>query len=50
VIVRAIDTQAGRPALAEVSRRLLPLEKDAERLARMAEPNRLYAYCFCEVY
>jgi hypothetical protein len=36
-------------ALAALAQRLDPLTREVERLARLNVPNRLYAYCFCEV-
>ena len=36
-------------ALAALAQRLDPLTREVERLARFNVPNRLYAYCFCEV-
>jgi protease IV len=35
--------------LMRVAERLDPLQQEADRLTRMATPNRLYAYCFCSV-
>jgi len=34
-------------ALEQVAKRLDPLTREVERLARFSAPNRLYAYCFC---
>ena len=36
-------------ALAELGRRLDPVTREVARLSRFSVPNRLYAYCFCEV-
>ena len=36
-------------ALAQLAQRLDPVTQQAELLARFSQPNRLYAYCFCEV-
>jgi protease IV len=36
-------------ALAALAQRLNPLAREVARLARLNVPNRLYAYCFCEV-
>ena len=36
-------------ALAQLAQRLDPVTQQAATLARFSEPNRLYAYCFCEV-
>ena len=36
-------------ALAELAERFDPVTREAQRLARLSVPNRLYAYCFCEV-
>ena len=36
-------------ALAQLAQRLDPVTHQAELLARFSQPNRLYAYCFCEV-
>jgi protease-4 len=36
-------------ALAALAQRLDPLTREVGRLARLNVPNRLYAYCFCEV-
>ena len=39
----------GEAALAQLAQRLDPVTREAQRLARFTVPNRLYAYCFCEV-
>ncbi len=39
----------GQLALAQLAQRLDPVAREAERLSRFGVPNRLYAYCFCEV-
>jgi protease IV len=36
-------------ALNELAQRLDPVAREAARLSRFSVPNRLYAYCFCEV-
>jgi protease IV len=36
-------------ALAQLAQQLDPVTREAQRLARFTVPNRLYAYCFCEV-
>jgi protease IV len=36
-------------ALAQLSQQLDPVTHQAQLLARFSQPNRLYAYCFCEV-
>jgi len=36
-------------ALAQLASRLDPVTREAARLARFSVPNRVYAYCFCEV-
>jgi protease-4 len=33
--------------LAQMASRFDPLTKEVERLSRLSEPNRVYAYCFC---
>jgi protease-4 len=48
VVVRAVDGRSGVTTL-PLSRQLQPFEKDIARMARMAEPQRLYSHCFCEV-
>jgi protease IV len=35
--------------VAEIARRLDPLTHEVAQLSRFSVPNRLYAYCFCEV-
>jgi len=39
----------GERALEQLAQRFDPVTREAERLARFSAPNRLYAYCFCEV-
>jgi protease-4 len=39
----------GERALMQLSQHFDPVTREAERLARFTAPNRLYAYCFCEV-
>jgi protease IV len=36
-------------ALGHLARRLDPLAREVARLSRFSVPNRVYAYCFCEV-
>jgi len=36
-------------ALAQFAQRFDPVTREAQRLARFSAPNRLYAYCFCEL-
>jgi protease IV len=36
-------------ALVQLAQRLDPVTREAQRLAQFTVPNRLYAYCFCEV-
>jgi len=33
----------------QLAQQLDPVTREAQRLARFTVPNRLYAYCFCEV-
>ncbi|MGH8304892.1 MAG: signal peptide peptidase SppA [Steroidobacteraceae bacterium] len=48
--VRALFGASARPsALAHLAQRLDPLTREVARLSRFSVPNRLYAYCFCEV-
>jgi protease IV len=37
-------------ALVQLAQRFDPVTREAEQLARFGVPNRLYAYCFCEVH
>jgi protease-4 len=46
VFLRASPTET---ALAQLAQRLDPVTREAQRLAQFTVPNRLYAYCFCEV-
>jgi protease IV len=39
----------GEAALAQLAQRFDPVTREAQRLARFSAPNRLYAYCFCEL-
>jgi len=39
----------GETALAQLAQRLDPVTREAQRLAQFTVPNRLYAYCFCEL-
>jgi protease-4 len=45
--LRASPTET---ALAQLAQRLDPVTREAQRLAQFSVPNRLYAYCFCEVH
>jgi protease-4 len=36
-------------ALGQLAERLDPIAREAARLARFSAPNRVYAYCFCEI-
>jgi protease-4 len=40
----------GEAALAQLAQRLDPVTREAQRLAQFTVPNRLYAYCFCELH
>jgi protease-4 len=44
-----LGASPGERALVQLSQRFDPVTREAERLARFTAPNRLYAYCFCEV-
>jgi protease IV len=44
-----LGVSPGERALAQLAQRLDPVTQQAELLARFSTPNRLYAYCFCEV-
>ena len=46
LFLRASPTET---ALAQLAQRLDPVALEAQRLAHFTVPNRLYAYCFCEV-
>jgi len=46
VLLRASPTET---ALAQLAQQLDPVTREAQRLAHFTVPNRLYAYCFCEV-
>jgi hypothetical protein len=35
--------------IAEIAQRFDPLSREVAQLSRLSVPNRLYAYCFCEV-
>jgi len=57
-LVLSLKTRAARAlfaaspdqvALAQLAGRLDPVTREAARLARFSVPNRMYAYCFCEV-
>jgi protease-4 len=49
VAALALRASPGEAALAQLAQRLDPVAREAQRLARFSAPNRLYAYCFCEV-
>ena len=36
-------------ALGQLARRFDPVTREVAKLSRFSAPNRLYAYCFCEV-
>jgi protease-4 len=44
-----LKASPGEVALAQFAQRFDPVTREAQRLARFSAPNRLYAYCFCEV-
>jgi protease IV len=44
-----LQASPGELALTQLAQRFDPVAREAERLARFSVPNRLYAYCFCEV-
>jgi protease-4 len=46
LLLRASPTET---ALVQLAQQLDPVTREAQRLARFTVPNRLYAYCFCEV-
>src|SRR6516165_5723937 len=46
LVLRASPTET---ALVQLAQQLDPVTREAQRLARFTVPNRLYAYCFCEV-
>jgi len=57
-LVLSLKTRAARAlfaaspdqrALAQLAGRLDPVTREAARLARFSVPNRMYAYCFCEL-
>ena len=39
----------GEAALLQLAQRFDPVTREAQRLAQFTVPNRLYAYCFCQV-
>jgi len=45
----AFHAGPSQQALLRLAQRLDPVTREAARLARFSVPNRLYAYCFCEV-
>jgi len=53
VRVKAIDTlftmDSSTKKLLQVAQRLDPIAEEVNRLNRMSAPNRVYAYCFCNV-
>jgi protease-4 len=49
LLVLALRSSPGELALAQLAQRLDPVTHEAQQLARFSTPNRLYAYCFCEV-
>src|SRR6516225_9985651 len=46
LVLRASPTET---ALVQLAQQLDPVSREAQRLARFTVPNRLYAYCFCEI-
>jgi len=36
-------------ALSELARRFDPVTREVAQLSRFSTPNRVYAYCFCQV-
>ena len=44
-----LHASPGEAALAQLAQRLDPVTREAQRLAQFTVPNRLYAYCFCEL-
>ena len=44
-----LPASPGASALAQLAKSLDPVARQVEVLSRFSEPNRLYAYCFCEV-
>jgi protease IV len=42
-------TSPAERALGELAQRLDPVAREVARLSRLSVPDRLYAYCFCEV-
>jgi protease-4 len=49
-LARALwQADPGERALVQLAQRLDPVTREAARLAQFSVPNRLYAYCFCEV-
>jgi protease IV len=40
---------SGERSLSELAQRFDPVTREVTRLSRFSEPNRLYAYCFCEL-
>lgn len=45
-----VKADSGTEALEHVADRLNPLKRELERIARFAQGNHLYAYCFCSAY
>jgi hypothetical protein len=44
-----VHASPDQAALARLAQRLDPVTHQAAILSRFSTPNRLYAYCFCEV-
>ncbi len=49
VIRTFVHVSPDQAALAQLAQRLDPVTRQAALLSRFSTPNRLYAYCFCEV-
>jgi len=45
----SLEASPEAAALSHLTRHLDPVARQVEVLSRFSEPNRLYAYCFCEV-
>jgi protease-4 len=46
--IKALVSVNNKPnALAQVAARFDPLTREVERMNRLSQPNRIYAYCFC---
>jgi hypothetical protein len=48
-LAELLRASPGEAALERLAQRFDPVTREAERLARFSAPNRLYAYCFCEI-